>query len=1195
MNPTTTIIIPSFNNKHLLMNCVESVKLYTKNYSLIIVDNNSCEDTVNYLKHLETTEQSAVIYNSDNLGFSKSINIGLNKVKTDYILFLNNDIEVTKNWLVSLIKIAEKDEKVGIVGSKLYYPGSNIIQHAGVTISYNDWNQLSPHHIYNNISENDIGKLKTVDLKAVTGACFLITKKLFNKIGPLDEEYINGYEDVDYCFRAITNGFSVVFCNESICYHYESMTPGRNTKESGLINQSRMDDKWNGKIKADRSHDLVVQELIIANYNKTIIQNLVNNDDKINFYLTKVKKEFGEEYAKRIFNTYLYYKQHYNITIKKYSLSVIIPVLNCLKYTKQIIQQLRECTYSKLEIVIIDNNSTDGTREYLESLCDDNIVCIFNGINKGYSYANNQGINKASSTYICFLNNDTMVFAGWDISLINALDSTGAAFSGPITNSSAGFQCEDYGMQKVEASNYREIAYGLSKSKKNSTRTGTFQLIGFCLLTKLSFIKKLNGFDEGFKLGNFEDMDLTLRGMLIKNFNVIAEDCFIYHFGSISFSNNKLFDQKQYDENAHYFLRKWGGEWDDKKYIPPSGFDRSKYKNTNYLIDLDNLDIISLGNYGTFQAQIDKLAPFEKIQKLKELLLIRPFNPDVLLAISDIYLQRIEYNKAAYYSSQLLKYTPQWDIAKNLNTSLIQHLNNPFVESPAKLSVCIIAKNEEQNISRCLSSVNNIADEIILVDTGSTDNTIQIASKYTDKIIKYEWTNDFAAARNKSLAEARGDWVLFLDCDEELIPGASETLIEEMSASNIIGYRLPLENVASPLHGVNYVPRLIRNAPGLHFIGKIHETIFASILVLAEQWNMEQAMGKTKILHHGYTPDEMQRKGKLKRNLALYDDALAELPDEPSIMMNYAHDLNHDGQTEKAYEIFQKIHGILEQHKSEDITPEVREQFMHNFGVFLAQEQKMEELVDVMFSRTARDTGPVANVHYMAGLGLINCRRFEESIRELELCIEKAFHDTLAPSVPDVRTWKPRHLLANANASLGNQNEAIKIWEEVLVECDDSPDPFHDYARYLSSLNRNKEAINILIKSLDSGLNGQKIWELGAGIVNSDPELAEMAMDWTEEAVQYFPESDVTNVRRGEALMKNGRYLEAIPFFERLTSRGERNATAAQLICKKMMDQLSAEDVEKVPLVQNELKGWTEIMDKAPGEFDRELAEQLIQ
>ena len=623
-------------------------------------------------------------------------------------------------------------------------------------------------------------------------------------------------------------------------------------------------------------------------------------------------------------------------------------------------------------------------------------------------------------------------------------------------------------------------------------------------------------------------------------------------------------------------------------------------------------NVFQLGNLFNLNKINSDLDEIIFLKELNRVIDERPFHPEAFLKTIDYYLEVNNLDKAKFYINLLLKLTPKWEIplklsVGNIKTNL-EHDNifryslikaalnlNDFQYRDQNISVCIIARNEEHNISRCLSSVKSIANEIIVIDTGSTDNTVEIARQFTNKIHTFDWIDDFSAARNKSLEYARGDWILFLDCDEELAPGSDKTLVDDISASNILGYRLPLENVGSPLHGVNYVPRLVRNAPGLHFIGKIHETIFASMLVLAEQWNMEQGMGKTKILHHGYVPDELERKGKLKRNLALYEDALAELPDEPSIMMNYAHDLNHDGQTEKAYEIFKKIHGILEQHKTEDITPEVREQFMHNYGVFLAQEQKMEELVDVMFSRTARDTGPVANVHYMAGLGLINCKRFEESIRELELCVKKAFDDSLAPSVPDVRTWKPRHLLANAYASLGNEKEAIKIWEEVLVECKNSPDPFHDYARFLSSLNRNKEAIKILIKSLDSGLNGQKIWELGAGIVNSDPELAEMAMDWTEEAVQYFPDSDVTNVRRGEALMKNGGYLEAIPFFERLTSRGERNATAAQLICKKMMDQLSTEDLEKVALVQNELKGWTEIMDKAPGEFDRELAEQLIQ
>ncbi|HCV98844.1 MAG TPA: hypothetical protein DGJ56_06060 [Verrucomicrobiales bacterium] len=579
---------------------------------------------------------------------------------------------------------------------------------------------------------------------------------------------------------------------------------------------------------------------------------------------------------------------------------------------------------------------------------------------------------------------------------------------------------------------------------------------------------------------------------------------------------------------------------------------------------------------------------------------IRPFHPEAHLQLIDYYLQNNMEQDAIAILQKLIKLTPEWPLIQKLFKSFEKshEINKKeFSFYPmSKLSICLIVKNEENNIGRCLSSLSQVTNkEIIIVDTGSTDRTKIIANQYQAKIIDYKWNNDFSEARNIAMEYARGDWVLILDADEELAPNSYQNLKTDIMKPNIIGYRLPLENVGSPLHGVNYVPRLFRNAPGLYFIGKIHETIYASLIVAGEQWNMKQGMGNTRILHYGYQPDQIKIKDKIKRNLELYEDALTELPDEPSILMNYAHDLNFDGQTEKSYGIFKKIHGILEQHKTEDITPEVREQFVHNYGVFLAQEQKMEELVDVMFSRTARDTGPVANVHYMAGLGLINCKQFEESIRELELCVKKAFDDSLAPSVPDVRTWKPRHLLANANASLGNENEAIKIWEEVLVECDDSPDPFHDYARYLSSLNRNKEAIMILIKSLESGLNGQKIWELGAGIVNSDPELAEMAMDWTEEAVQYFPDSDVTNVRRGEALMKNGRYLEAIPFFERLTSRGERNATAAQLICKKMLNQLSTEDLDKVGLVQNELKGWMVIMDKAPHEFNRELAEQLIQ
>ena len=888
-----------------------------------------------------------------------------------------------------------------------------------------------------------------------------------------------------------------------------------------------------------------------------------------------------------------------------YDLSIITPLYNNFNYTEQYIQDVIEYTHSNYQLILIDNGSTDYTKNLLSRYKHiDNILIIRNSDNMGFGYANNQGISASNSKFICFMNNDVLLFRGWDSYLLKPFfkfNNIGAV--GPVTNNCAGIQSDNYNLKYYTSEDYYDKALDIAKSD-NHTYLQTHRIIGFCLLAESQLIKDIRGFDELFNIGNYEDDDLCIRINLSDKKILICENVFIYHYGSKTFENNNIDQLKSLTKNSKLFSNKWHINInDDGSYVYNlEDLNRNRIVNNNYLIDskceeskifTKDSDWMEKSSLTKLQNSIKKGNEKNIIKEFKKLIQGRPFHPEALLQMVDYYLSVNNEKEAKILITKLVQYTPKWNVVQNLGSHFgieKQSINNPC------LSICIITKNEEHNLDRCLKSLNKIINkQIIIVDTGSNDKTIEIAKRYDTQIYQTKWNNDFSEARNFALQYCTGDWILILDADEELAPDVSETLIKDFAQSNILGYRLPLENIGSPLNGFNYVPRLVRNAPGLHFIGKIHETIFASILVLAKQWNMEQAMGNTKILHHGYTPDEMQRKGKLKRNLSLYEDALAELPDEPSIMMNYAHDLNHDGQTEKAYVTFKKIHGILEQHKTEDITPEVREQFIHNYGVFLAQEHKMKELADVMFSRTARDTGPVANVHYMAGLGLINCKRYDESIRELEFCIQKAYEDSLAPSIPDVRSWKPRHLLANAYASLGNEKEAIRNWEEVLVECKNSLDPFHDYARFLSSLNRNKEALEILIKSLDYGLNGQQIWELGAGIVNSDPELAAMALDWTEEAVQYFPESDVTNVRRGEALMKNGRYLEAIPFFERLTSRGERNATAAQLICKKMLDQLSTKDLDKVGLVQNELKGWTEIMDKAPGEFNRELAEQLIQ
>lgn len=100
----------------------------------------------------------------------------------------------------------------------------------------------------------------------------------------------------------------------------------------------------------------------------------------------------------------------------------------------------------------------------------------------------------------------------------------------------------------------------------------------------------------------------------------------------------------------------------------------------------------------------------------------------------------------------------------------------------ATLSVCMIAKNESEVIGRCLECVKSFADEIVVVDTGSTDNTKEIASKYTDKVFDFEWINDFAAARNFSFSKATKDYVMWLDCDD-IIDEDNQRAIKEMKSS----------------------------------------------------------------------------------------------------------------------------------------------------------------------------------------------------------------------------------------------------------------------------------------------------------------------------------------------------------------------------------------------------------------------------
>lgn len=182
-----------------------------------------------------------------------------------------------------------------------------------------------------------------------------------------------------------------------------------------------------------------------------------------------------------------------------------------------------------------------------------------------------------------------------------------------------------------------------------------------------------------------------------------------------------------------------------------------------------------------------------------------------------------------------------------------------------KLSLCMIVKNEAHRLQNCLNSVKQVADEIIIVDTGSTDQTVKIAKRNTSKVYYFQWCDDFAQARNYSLNQAIGQWVLVLDADEVLLPSGIP-LIQQIvnEPNNIIAVNLIRQEVGTNQAPYSLVCRLFRNRGDLRFTGVYHEQIDQDLMRIKQaetHWqiaNYEQPA----ILHFGYTDREISQTDK---------------------------------------------------------------------------------------------------------------------------------------------------------------------------------------------------------------------------------------------------------------------------------------------------------------------------------------------
>jgi Glycosyl transferase family 2 len=206
-------------------------------------------------------------------------------------------------------------------------------------------------------------------------------------------------------------------------------------------------------------------------------------------------------------------------------------------------------------------------------------------------------------------------------------------------------------------------------------------------------------------------------------------------------------------------------------------------------------------------------------------------------------------------------------------------------ENFPQLSLCMIVRNEAANLPACLDSVAGLADDIVVVDTGSTDATRDIARAHGARVIDAPWTGDFAAARNLALAAALGEWILVLDADE-LLPHASRIRIRELiSAPAHSAYNLVQKNrLVEGTHVSVHIVRLFPNDPRVRFERPIHEQVNTSL----ERACIRIVDTDIVFDHSGYASVTVLA-GKTERNRRIIEDALAREPDgDPNLRYYYA-------------------------------------------------------------------------------------------------------------------------------------------------------------------------------------------------------------------------------------------------------------------------------------------------------------------
>jgi glycosyltransferase involved in cell wall biosynthesis/thioredoxin-like negative regulator of GroEL len=449
------------------------------------------------------------------------------------------------------------------------------------------------------------------------------------------------------------------------------------------------------------------------------------------------------------------------------------------------------------------------------------------------------------------------------------------------------------------------------------------------------------------------------------------------------------------------------------------------------------------------------------------------------------------------------------------------------VPTGVKLSLCMIVKNESSHLADCLGPIRSVMDEIIVVDTGSSDDTRDKARELGAKVFEFPWNGDFSAARNESIRRAAGQYILWLDADDRMEPDEIAKL-QEMKAGLPLkrprAYYLSVKS-SSPGEGEStfYQLRLFPKRPGIRFENRVHEQVKLSL----ERLGIPIEHLAIQIRHTGYENPSVL-KGKCERNWSILEEELRQDPHNPILVFNAARTLAGLNRISEAIEYLRKItENPLIQQKEKNF-------YLH---VALMLGRYYLQIKDVLqaqklFEGLAKEYPDNPLVHYGLGESYLGASEYAQAISSIRHSMTLPLEVTLYPINPEKIIYDQFNTLARCYQQMGMPEQAQTVLNSYSNRNSESYQTVELFGLLALENNQFAEAVDYLQEAVRKGAVSDQIFA-NLGLCYRKLGQWTKAEENLQKALKVNPERLEAILNLGHLFYQQEEYRKALEYFDR--------------------------------------------------------------